>query len=169
MSRIAVYAGSFDPPTKGHLWMMRQGAMLFDELVIALAVNPDKPSYLTMDQRRELLEELLKELPGNVRLAVVDHGFLVDFAQKAKASFLLRGLRNTTDFEYEKTIARMNARMEEGIQSVFLMAPSEFEQVSSSIVRSFVGAAGWERWAEACVPPAVFSLLQEVKVKTNPL
>ncbi len=163
MSRIAVYAGSFDPPTKGHLWMMRQGALLFDELVVALAVNADKPGYLTMEQRRDVLEELLVELPGNVRLAVVEYGFLIDFAQEAQATFLLRGLRNTTDFEYEKTIARMNAQMEQRIQSVFLMAPSEFEQVSSSIVRGFVGFPGWERWAEACVPPAVCELLKRVK------
>ncbi len=162
MSRIAVYAGSFDPPTKGHLWMMRQGAMLFDELVVALAVNPEKPSYLTIEQRRLLLEELLLDLPGHVSLAVVEHGFLIDFARNSRATFLLRGLRNTTDFEYEKTISRMNARMDESIQSVFLMAPSEFEQVSSSIVRGFVGVPGWQRWAEACVPPAVCRLLESV-------
>ncbi len=169
MSRIAVYAGSFDPPTNGHLWMMRQGALLFDELVVALAVNADKRSFLSIEQRREVLEELLSELPGNVRLAVVEYGFLVDFAHEVKASFLLRGLRNTTDFEYEKTIARMNTKMEPTMQSVFLMAPSEFEQVSSSIVRGFMGYPGWERWAKVCVPPAAYKMLQSLNPPTlNP-
>lgn len=161
MSRIAVYAGSFDPPTNGHLWMMRQGAALFDELVVALAVNPDKTSFLSLAQRRELLSQIIAELPSHVRLEVVEKSFLVDFACETGASFLLRGLRSTNDFEYEKSMARMNARMEPKIQPVFLMAPSEFEQVSSTIVRGFVGMPGWERWAGACVPEVVFDCISK--------
>lgn len=160
MKRIAVYAGSFDPPTNGHLWMMRQGAGLFDELVVALAVNPDKRGFLPMEQRRAALQEMLQELPPNVRLATIPHGFLVDFARETGARFLLRGIRNTIDFEYEKPMARMNARMEPGIQTVFLMPPSELEAVSSSYVRGFVGVPGWERWVQACVPPCVFRMLE---------
>jgi len=159
MSRIAVYAGSFDPPTNGHLWMMRQGAALFDELVVALAVNPEKTSFLEFEERRYLLEKLIANLPSHVRLEVVEKSFLVDFASATGASFLLRGLRNTKDFEYERSIARMNARMEPDIQPIFLMAPSEFEQVSSTIVRGFVGMPGWERWARACVPDIVFDCI----------
>ena len=166
MKRIAVYAGSFDPPTKGHLWMMQQGAELFDELVVALAVNPDKNGFMTVDERRELLEELLRqELPSNMRLAVVEHGFLVDFAQEVGATYLLRGLRNTTDFEYEKSMARMNARMEPHIQSVFLMAPGEFDEVSSSFVRGFSGVQGWERWVSACVPACVLTAIKKKQVE----
>lgn len=161
MPRIAIYAGSFDPPTNGHLWMIRQGAALFDELVVALAINPDKKGFLGIDERRAALETICAALPANVRVETVQHGFLVDFARKAGATYLLRGIRNTIDFEYEKPMARMNSRMEAKIQSVFLLPPSELEEVSSSFVRGFVGVPGWERWVKACVPPCVFSLIQK--------
>ena len=159
MKRTAVYAGSFDPPTNGHLWMIQQGAALFDELVVALAVNPDKPSFFSREERLAVLREMLADLPGNVRVETVSQGFLVDFAKEVGANYLLRGMRNTIDFEYEKPMARMNARMEPEIQSVFLMPPSELENISSSYVRGFVGVTGWERWVEACVPPCVYRLI----------
>ena len=156
MKRIGIYAGSFDPPTNGHLWMIRRGAELFDELVVALAVNPEKTSFLSTEERREALEEMVAELSGHVRVAVVKHGFLVDFAREAGATHLLRGLRGVADFEYEKTMARMNGRMDPDIQTVLMVAPSELEEISSSLVRGFVGTPGWERWVSACVHPAVF-------------
>lgn len=159
MKRTAVYAGSFDPPTNGHLWMMQQGAALFDELVVALAVNPDKPGFFSREERLAVLREMLSDIPGNVRIEAVSQGFLVDFAREVGANYLLRGIRNTIDFEYEKPMARMNARMEPAIQSVFLMPPSELENISSSYVRGFVGVTGWERWVEACVPPCVYRLI----------
>ncbi len=156
MKRIALYAGSFDPPTNGHLWMIRQGAALFDELVVTLAVNPEKRGFLPLAERESLLRRMAAEVPGKVRVATVEHGFLVDFALAQGAGYLLRGARNTTDFEYEKTMARMNARMEPGIRSVLLMAPGELEEISSSMVRGFVGVPGWERWVRACVPSCVY-------------
>ncbi len=160
MKRIAIYAGSFDPPTNGHLWMIRQGAEMFDELVVTLAVNPEKPGFLPIAERECLLRDMVSSLPGKVRVAAVERGFLVDFAREQGADFLLRGVRNTIDFEYEKNMARMNARMEAGIRSVFLMPPSELEEVSSSMVRGFVGVPGWERWVRACVPPCVFEAVR---------
>ncbi len=161
MKRIGIYAGSFDPPTNGHLWMIRRGAELFDELVVVLAVNPDKRGLFSQEQRRQLMLSLLGDMPDNVRLATVEKGFLVDFARKAGAGFLLRGIRNTTDFEYEKSMARMNARMESDIRSVFLMPPSELEEISSSMVKGFIGVPGWERWVKCCVPPRVFEFMKE--------
>lgn len=160
MARIAIYAGSFDPPTNGHRWMICRGAALFDTLVVALAVNPDKHGFLTLPERRRALELMLADLPSNVKLATVQSGFLVDFAREAGASFLLRGVRNTIDFEYEKPMARINARMEPEIQTVFLMPPSELEEVSSTFVRSFIGMPGWKRWVRSFVPPCVFSLIE---------
>ncbi len=158
MKRIAIYAGSFDPPTNGHLWMIRQGAALFDELIVTLAVNPEKKGFLPLAERERLLRCMAAELP-NVRVATVEHGFLVDFALAQGANYLLRGARNSTDFEYEKIMARMNARMEPGIHSVLLMAPGELEEISSSMVRGFVGVPQWERWVRACVPPCVFEAI----------
>lgn len=144
--------------------MMRRGAELFDELVVVLAVNPDKAGFLSMEMRRDLLQNLAADLPGNVRVEVVPQGFLVDFAVRIGATYLLRGMRNTIDFEYEKTIARMNSRMQPEIQTVFLMPPSELEEISSSLVRGFVGLPGWERWVQGCVPPCVFSAISAHRV-----
>ena len=144
--------------------MMRRGAELFDELVVVLAVNPDKAGFQSMEMRRDLLQNLAADLPRNVRVEVVQQGFLVDFAARIGATYLLRGMRNTIDFEYEKTIARMNSRMQPEIQTVFLMPPSELEEISSSMVRGFVGLPGWERWVQGCVPPCVFSAISAHRV-----
>ncbi len=160
MMRRGIYAGSFDPPTKGHLWMIRQGAALFDELIVAPALNPDKKGFLTHEQRLNALREMTADLP-NVRVQAVESGFLVDFAKAAGAQFLLRGIRNAADCDYERTMAHMNARMEPQITTVFLMPPSELADISSSLVRGFVGVAGSERWLSACVPPCVLRLLTE--------
>lgn len=160
MKRIGIYAGSFDPPTNGHLWMVRAGAALFDELVVVAAVNPDKKGFLPQEHRRTALQTMAAELP-NVRVEVMERGFLADFALQLGATHLLRGMRNTVDFEYEKSMARMNARMAPALQSVFLLPPPELEEISSSYVRGFVGEPGWERWVRACVPPCVFSFIAE--------
>ena len=140
--------------------MMRQGAAMFDELVVALAVNPDKTGFFSLDERLAALREMVAELPGDVRVEAVKHGFLVDYAREIGARYLLRGIRNTVDLEYEKPMARMNASMEPEIQSVFLLPPCELESVSSSYVRGFVGVPGWERWVKACVPPCVYRLIE---------
>lgn len=141
---------------------MSRGAELFDELVVVLAVNPDKKGFLPMEVRRELLQQMAAGLPGNVRVEVVPQGFLVDFASRIGATHLLRGIRNTIDFEYEKAMARMNARLQPEIQTVFLMPPSELEEISSSMVRGFVGLPGWERWVKACVPSCVFDSIAKL-------
>ncbi|MBQ8516999.1 MAG: pantetheine-phosphate adenylyltransferase [Akkermansia sp.] len=161
MQRIGIYAGSFDPPTNGHLWMIHRGAEMFDELVVVLAVNPDKRGLFSLEQRQRLMAMLLADMPENVRLATVEQGFLVDFARREGAGFLLRGIRNTKDFEYEKSMARMNARMESDIRTVFLMPPGELEEISSTMVKGFIGVPGWERWVQSCVPPCVFDAIEQ--------
>lgn len=158
MKRIALYAGSFDPPTNGHLWMIRRGAEMFDELVVTLAVNPDKRGFLPAERRLEALRSMVRDLP-NVRVASVANGFLVDYAEREGARFLLRGIRNTIDFEYEKIMARMNARMAATVQSVFLVPPGELEEISSSVVRGFLKEPGCERWVRACVPDEVATII----------
>lgn len=163
MKRIGIYAGSFDPPTNGHLWMIEQGAALFDELVVVLGVNPDKKSFLTESQRLDALRGMLVNAPANVRVEKMPDGFLVDFARRLGATHLLRGIRNTVDFEYEKSMDRMNARMEPGIRTVYLMPPPELEEISSSFVRGFVGVQGWQRWVQASVPANVFNIIASLQ------
>ena len=159
MKRIGIYAGSFDPPTKGHLWMIEQGAQLYDELVVVLGVNPDKKGFLTGQQRMDALRGMLAGGPANVRVEKMQGGFLVDFARRLGATHLLRGIRNTVDFEYEKSMDRMNARMEPALRTVYLLPPPELEEVSSSMVRGFVGVQGWQRWVQECVPANVFNII----------
>ena len=139
--------------------MIEQGATLFDELVVVLGVNPDKKGFLTENQRVDALRGMLAEGPANVRVEKMQGGFLVDFARRMGATHLLRGIRNATDFEYEKSMDRMNARMEPEIRTVYLMPPPELEAVSSSFVRGFVGVQGWQRWVESCVPANVFNII----------
>ena len=162
MSRTGIYAGSFDPPTLGHLWLIRQGVALFDELIVALAVNPDKAPFLPLELRHRILQKMVAEVPGQVRVVTVERRFIAEFAREVKADCLLRGVRNTKDFEYEKTMARMNARMEPGLRTLFLIPPPELEEVSSSMVRGLVGIEGWERWVKACVPQSVLDCISEV-------
>lgn len=159
MKRIGIYAGSFDPPTNGHQWMIHQGAQLFDELVVVLGVNPDKKEFLSEQQRMDALRGMLICGPANVRVEKMQGGFLVDYARHIGATHLLRGVRNAIDFEYEKSMERMNARMEPGIRTVYLMPPPELEEISSSYVRGFVGVQGWQRWVQACVPANVFNII----------
>lgn len=163
MKRIGIYAGSFDPPTNGHLWMIEQGAALFDELVVVLGVNPDKKSFLTENQRMDALRGMLVKAPANVRVEKMQGGFLVDFAKRLGATHLLRGIRNTVDFEYEKSMDRMNARMEPELRTVYLMPPPELEEISSSFVRGFVGVLGWQRWVQASVPSNVFNIIASLQ------
>ena len=139
--------------------MIEQGATLFDELVVVLGVNPDKKSFLTGQQRMDALRGMLAGGPVNVRVEKMQGGFLVDFARRIGATHLLRGIRNATDFEYEKSMDRMNARMEPEIRTVYLMPPPELEAVSSSFVRGFAGVQGWQRWVESCVPANVFNII----------
>ncbi len=159
MKRIGIYPGSFDPPTNGHLWMIHRGAELFDELVVLLGVNPDKKGFLSEDARIHALRSMLQGGPANVRVERMQGGFLVDYAKRVGATHLLRGIRNTVDFEYEKSMARMNAEMEPDIQTVYLMPPPELEAISASMVRGFVGVQGWQRWVQAGVPPCVFNII----------
>ncbi len=162
MKRIGIYAGSFDPPTSGHLWMIQQGASLFDELVVVLGVNPDKKGFLSEAQRMDALRGMLVGGPSNVRVEKMSGGFLVEYARRLGATHLLRGIRNTVDFEYEKSMDRMNARMEPALQTVYLMPPPELETISSSFVRGFVGVQGWQRWVRECVPANVFNIIASV-------
>ncbi len=161
MKKVAVYAGSFDPPTLGHLWMMQQGAALFDELVVVSAVNPDKKGFFSLARRRAALDSLLIDLPDNVRICELSQGFLAEYALSIGATHLLRGIRNAADFDYEKTICRVNAQMVPQLQTVFLTPPAELENVSSSLIRGFVGQTGWQNWVRSFVTPSVFRLIEE--------
>lgn len=162
MKKIGVYAGSFDPPTCGHLWMMQQGAALFDELVVVTATNPEKRGFLTAAQKREALLSMRSYLSECVRFVDLPEGFLVDYAHDIGARFLLRGVRQTVDFEYEKSMAVINATRHSDIRTVFLTPPQQWENVSSSLIRGLTTQPGWESWVAPYVTPEVMAIISDV-------
>ncbi len=163
--RIAVYAGSFDPLTHGHLYLIRQGRKLFDRLIVVIADNPAKRSSFTKDLRKVLIERTLQEegLSDRVEVDTVFMRFIVRYASERGAHFLLRGVRNATDFEYEGGIRHINddiAKLEQmDMETVFLMPPRELTEVSSSTVRGLVGVEGWEEVVHKYVPRLVYQRL----------
>lgn len=137
--KIAVFPGSFDPLTLGHLDVIQRGITLFDRLIIAIGVNTDKKYMFSLEERLEILQETFKDEP---KISVHTYsGLTVDFCKEIKANFILRGLRNPADFEFEKAIAHTNRKLSE-IETVFLLTSSGKSYISSSIVRDVIRHGG---------------------------
>jgi len=137
--RIALYPGSFDPPTHGHLSIIQRGLKIFDGLTVAVLKNPAKDAVFSVDERVNLLREALR---SDQRVQVKTFsGLLVKFAQQEGVNTILRGLRAVSDFEYEFQMAGMNARLNPRIETVFLMASDRFQFISSRFVKE-IGALG---------------------------
>jgi pantetheine-phosphate adenylyltransferase len=149
--RHAVYAGSFDPITNGHLWMIEHGSRLFDKLTVAIGTNPDKRYRFTLDDRLSMLREAVSSLP-NVAVAHYENRFLVHYAKQIDARFILRGIRNEQDYGYERGMRYVNGEFDGEITSVFLMPPREYAEISSSFVKGLVGPDGWEEVLKKYVP-----------------
>ncbi len=160
MTRRAVYAGSFDPPTNGHLFMIEEGARLFDELVIAVGVNPDKRTTFSLETRLELLRSIAAPWP-NVRVASFENEFLIRYASSIGAQYILRGIRNGQDFTYERTMRHVNEDLEPRVATVFMIPPRHLAETSSSFVKGLVGPRGWREVVETFVPPQVFAKIVE--------
>ncbi len=163
MPRTAVYAGSFDPPTNGHLWMIKKGLELFDNLIVAIGSNPQKSYTFTTEERIELLKASTGDL-DRLTITHFDNRYLVDYAKEESALFVLRGIRSSTDYEYERLMRQINADMAEEITTIFLMPPRDIAEVSSSMVKGLVGPIGWESNISRYVPDEVF---QALLTKTN--
>lgn len=131
--RIAFFPGSFDPFTKGHEDIVLRGINIFEEIVIGIGNNINKKRYFSIEVMVACIEQTFKAYP-NIKVIVFDD-LTATAARKAKAGFLLRGLRNTTDFEYENTIAQVNKDLDEELESVFLITSPELAPISSTVVR----------------------------------
>lgn len=153
--RRAVYAGSFDPITNGHLWMIEHAASLFDELIVAIGVNPQKRAMFDLPQRLTMLRDATKHF-SNVRIDSFENLFLVHYAQQVEANFILRGIRNEDDYSYERGMRYVNAEFSPGILTVFLMPPREYAEISSSFVKGLVGPQGWQEIVPRYIPSGVF-------------
>lgn len=138
--KIFVYPGSFDPITNGHLDIIERGASLCDKLIVAVLQNSAKSSRATMEQRVEMIQKCVKEIP-NVEVKTFD-GLTVDFAKQNGATTILRGLRAVTDFDYELQLAFLNRQMNEQIDTCFLMASQRYSFLSSSIIRDIASYRG---------------------------
>ena len=152
--RIAVYAGTFDPPTNGHLWMIQKGSLIFDKLIVAVGTNPDKKTVFTVNQRLEMLKSLDKNLK-NVTFTHFDNQYLVDFAKTVKANFILRGVRSQSDFVYEQGMCNINRDINQNITAAFLIPPRQLCEISSSMVKSLVGPKNWPKTVAKYVPDSV--------------
>jgi pantetheine-phosphate adenylyltransferase len=147
--RKAIFPGSFDPITLGHEDIIRRGIPLFDEIVIAIGVNAEKKYMFSLEERKRFIEETFKDEP-NVKVIVYE-GLTIELCHKVKANFILRGLRNPADFEFEKAIAHTNRRLSK-IETVFLLTAAKTSFISSSIVRDVIRHNGDY---EVLVPNAV--------------
>lgn len=140
MKKLAICPGSFDPVTNGHLDIIRRGSHIFDEVIVALFNNQSKTPLFSVNERRMLLEETTKDLP-NVTVDVSE-GLLIEYARKQGAQAILRGLRAISDFEYEMQITSMNKKLDQTIETFFMMTNNQYSFLSSSIVKEVARFGG---------------------------
>ena len=152
----AIYAGSFDPVTNGHMEIIRRGLELFDKLIVAVALNPGKAPLFTVEERLEMIREASEHHP-RVHVDAFE-GLLVDYAARNHVNVLIRGLRALSDFEYEFQLALMNRRLNREIDTIFLMTGFRWFYVSSRIIKE---AASFGGTVEGLVPPIVSERLKQ--------
>lgn len=138
--RIGIYPGSFDPITNGHLDIIKRGRLLFDKLYVVIPINPNKSTLFTLEERMELLKEVLKDLP-NVEVAYTN-SLTVDFARHVGATVMLRGLRMVSDFEYELQLATLNRCLKPDLETIFIMSSHEYSFLSSGSVKEIAAFGG---------------------------
>lgn len=156
MPTTAVYAGSFDPPTNGHVWMIERAARLFDRVIVAVALNPEKAYTFPLAQRLGWLREIASP-HENVEVAHIENMFLAKYAGEVGAGFIIRGIRNEADYQYERAMRYVNADLNEDASTVFLMPPRELCEISSSFVKGMIGPSGWRAIVRGYVPACVYA------------
>jgi len=150
-----IYAGSYDPPTNGHLWMIEQGARLFTKFYVAVGQNSQKEYCFTQEERMEMLEELCARF-DNVEVVQFENKFLVKYAESIGVDYILRGIRNEKDYTYERGMRYVNGNMTDTIQTLFMMSPRYLVEVSSSLIKGLVGSDDWEQVVREYVPDTVY-------------
>lgn len=156
MKRKAIYPGSFDPPTNGHLDLIERGSKIFDELIVAILRNPEKDPLFSVSERRQMLESMT----GGFDNVSVDtfHGLTVDYALRVEAQAILRGIRAISDYEYELQMALMNRKLQPGLETVFMMPAAKYSYLSSRLVREVAQLGGP---VDCLVPELVVQKLRE--------
>jgi pantetheine-phosphate adenylyltransferase len=154
--RIAIYPGTFDPITNGHLDILERAIKLFDRVIITVARNPAKDPLFLETERLAMIKDAVRKYP-TIEVDVFD-GLLVDYAKKKRATAIVRGLRAISDFEYELQMALMNSKLDEDVETVFLMPNEKYTYLNSSIVREI---ACYHGEFKQFVPPAVYRALKK--------
>ena len=140
MNKIAVFPGSFSPFTLGHKAVVDSALLLFDKVIIAVGNNPEKNQYFSIEERLKWINDVYKNTP-NVSVERYE-GLTVDFCKKVNANFIIRGLRDSHDFKFEKNIAQMNKKLNAKMETIFIITPSEFSHISSTILRDIIKNGG---------------------------
>ena len=156
--RLAVYPGTFDPLTNGHVDIILRGARLFDRIIVAILINPEKSPLFSVEERVETAHEVFKTYP-NVEVDTFD-GLLVDYARRKRAQVIVRGLRAISDFEYELQMALMNRRLSPDVETVFMMPAEAYTYLSSRLVKEVFALGGS---MTGLVPEAVETRLHRKK------
>ena len=163
IERIALYAGSFDPLTNGHVDIISRGARLFDRIIVAILVNAEKSPLFTMDERVEITRSVFKT-HSNVEVDTFD-GLLVDYVERRDAQVIVRGLRAVSDFEFEFQMALMNRRLKPKIETVFMMPAEQYTYISSRLIKEVFSLGGR---VEGLVPELVEQRLRGKGLKRTP-
>lgn len=170
MKTIGIVAGSFDPITRGHEWLIEQASQLVNELHIAIGVNPAKKYTFTPEQRKALVEAVIRDIEfkeGSIPIVhFLENELLINFANRIGATHIIRGIRDASDFSEENRMATFNRKISPNVKSVFMMTPPELTEVSSSIVKGAIGYEGGESAVAKYVHTAVLSALK-AKIEKN--
>lgn len=161
---IGIFAGTFDPLTKGHLNLIERSSKLFDEVIVVIAINTSKQTLFTVEERIQLIEESVASI-DNVTVDTLKDGLIAHYYEEKNASALIRGLRNSIDVEYEYAIASANARQVEGLETIILYAADQYRYLSSSLIKEI---AFFNGDISDMVPPNVERALHEkIQAKSN--
>lgn len=157
MPTVAVYAGTFDPPTKGHMHIIKHGVCVFDQLIVAIGVNPAKKTTFQLEERVKFIKDSINNINpyylsnSLVRVTTFQNKYLVNYAKEVDSLHIIRGIRNPADFEYERTMMHVNAELSNGS----VIPPRELVDVSSSFVKSLVGPEGWHKSVANYLPSPI--------------
>jgi pantetheine-phosphate adenylyltransferase len=160
--RVAVFPGSFDPITVGHVDLVHRAIPLFDKIIVSVGINTQKKSLFSLEQRLSWLEKTFEKYPS-VEISSFE-GLTVNYCKKINANFLLRGLRQSSDFDYEKTISQLNHIIGDNLETIFLISKPEYSHISSTIVREIIkGDGDVSKFVPEVIEASLAEMANEVK------